>query len=88
MPEDINQNKLHQEYEDFLEFNARFYAKKGLDYYDVYSQCYLYLYDNYPLYSSKIALKKCVNNKLRTYYNHEMRERHLNYGTNPENISL
>lgn len=88
MTEDIDQNKLYREYGDFLEFNARFYSKRGLDYYDVYSQCYLYLYDNYPLYSSKIALKKCVNSKLRTYYNNEIKERHLSYGINPTDINV
>jgi len=86
--EPINPNKLLEEYKDYIEFQAVFYSKKGLDYHDVYNQCFVYLYENNLQYPSKIDLKKCVNSKLRTYYNHEIKERHLSYGTNPEDIFI
>ena len=79
---------LLEKYKDYAEFNAIFYSERGLEYDDVYDQCCVYLLEYYLQHSSEINLKKCVNSKLKTYYRHEIRERHLNYGTNPEDIGL
>ena len=83
------QETLLEEYKDFLHFKANKYSKAGLEYNDIFNQGYLFLLENYPLhYLCPETLKKIVDRKLRTYYNHEFRERHINYGTNQENISL
>jgi len=82
------QENILEKYKDYIEFNALFYSKKGLEYDDVYNQCYLFLLENNPHSFSSTELKRRVNSDLRTYYNHEIKERHITYGTNPENIGL
>jgi len=87
MIEKISSNKLLEKYKDYIEFNALFYYTKGLEYDDVYNQCYLYLLEYYLKYSSEINLKKYVNSKLRTYYNHEIRYANTNYEFNLDNYN-
>jgi hypothetical protein len=84
----LTPEQLLKDYESFIKIKATHYSKKGLEYADVYNQCYLYLFENCPLCDNKDDLKYCVENKLRTYYRHEIKERHFNYGTNPEDYNI
>jgi len=79
------QEKLLEEYKDFLHFKASSYSKTGLEYNDVFNQGYLFLLENYPQckYSS-IALRNKVDSCLRTYYNQEKKEEHISYGIDPD----
>ena len=81
------QEKLLEEYKDYLHFKADNYSKKGFEYNDVFNQGYLYLLENYPSYGHVPSfMRKKVDSDLRTYYNHEIKERRIAYGINPENI--
>ena len=84
----LSYNDLYEKFKDYIQFIAKFYFKIGLDYYDVENQCLLLFYDNYHKYNSDIALKKYVNNELRNYCRQEMKERHISYGTNPEDYNI
>ena len=80
--------KILKEYISYIEITAKHYSKKGLEYNEAYNQIYLYLLENYPLCKNPTELKYCIRNNMRNYCRHEYRERHVNYGTNQENISL
>ena len=82
------QEKLLEEYKDYLHFKADKYSKSGLEYNDVFNQGYLFLLESYMYYKTSMDLKKQVDHKLRTYYNQEKKEEHIKYGINPENIGL
>jgi hypothetical protein len=81
------QEQLLKEFKDCLEIIARHYSKKGLEYNEAYNQSYIYLLENYPLYKNSIDLIYCIRDKMRTYYRNEIKERHFNYGTNPEDYN-
>lgn len=90
----LDENALYEEYKSFITTNVKFYASKGIDRNDIINECLYLLFENYRKYTSqqkllsKIALKKYINSKLRTYFNHEIKERHISYGTNPENCNI
>ena len=84
----MNPTEILKKYEDYLKFKADSYSKKGFEYNEIFNQGYLYLMENYPHFNSSIELRKKVDNDLRAYYNREIKERHLNYGTNPEDINI
>ncbi len=88
IPSETPQKKFLKKYKDYIKFNAVFYSLRGLEYDDIYNQCCLYLLEHYLIYSPEIDPKKYVNSKLRTYYNQEMKERHIQYGLNPEDIDI
>ena len=82
------QEKLLEKYKKFLHFKANQYSKAGLKYDDVFNEGYLSLLENYPQYTSSIELRRKIDSSLMAYYRQEIRERHITYGTNSENIRL
>jgi len=82
------QERLLEEYKDFLHFKADKYSKMGLEYNDVFNEGYLSLLENSLHCTSSVELRKNIDSYLRAYYRREMKERNITYGTNPENISL
>ena len=86
--ENTLQEKLLKKYKDFLHFKAIKYSKSGFEYDEVFNQGYLFLLENHPHSSSSIELRKKVDSCLRNFYNQEIKERHINYGTNPEDITI
>ena len=60
----------------------------GLEYNNVFNEGYLSLLENYPQYNSSIELRRKIDSSLMAYYRQEIRERHITYGTNSENIRL
>jgi hypothetical protein len=75
-------------FKSYIETKAKYYSQKGLEYSDVYNQCYLCIYDLCPACKTTDELKVKVDHELRNYYRQELKERHFNYGTNPTNINL
>jgi hypothetical protein len=82
------QEKLLEEYKDYLHFKASSYSKKGFEYDEIFNQGYLFSLENYPKYSSSIELRKKVDSCLRNYYNQEKRKGYISYGINPEDINI
>ena len=81
------QEKILEEYKDFLHFKANQYSKMGLEYEDVFSEGYLALLENYPAYGHVTSsLKRKADSHLRAYYRQEIRENHVNYGADPVSI--
>ena len=86
MKQGLNPEQLLKEFKDYLEITAKHYSQKGLEYDEAFNQSYIYLLESYPECITSIDLKYCIRNKMRNYYRKETKERHSNYGTDPENI--
>ena len=84
----ITPEQILKEYSNYIEITAKHYSKKGIDYDEAYNQIYLFMLENFPTCKNPTELKYCVRNEMRNYYRKEIKERHIKYGINPENIGL
>ena len=84
----MNSNELLEEYKDYIKMKAIFYTNRGFAYDEIFNEAYLLLLEawNIPIERTPQEYKNIIHAGLMKYYRKETKERHITYGTSPENI--
>ena len=84
----MNSNELLEEYKEYINMKAIFYTNRGFAYNEIFNEAYLLLLEAHTEYPQKTPqeLKNDIHAGLMKYYRKETKERHITYGTSPENI--